>query len=203
MWHQIRPEDNSIDGLPIDPGLLGFDFDGVIADTAETFLRLACEEYGLCDIRKEDITNFEVQECLDVDPEIIDTIFRRVLEDSISTGLQPMPDAVDVLCELADMAVLTLITARPCPGPVHDWLESMLPATTLPKIRVVAMGAHDDKPRHILNQGLRYFIDDRAETCVQLREAGIQPIVFSQPWNQNRHHLPSVNSWQEIRSLCL
>ena len=187
----------------IDPSLLGFDFDGVIADTSETFLRLACEEYGLCGIRKEDITNFEVEQCLDVNPEIINAIFMRVLGDSVSTGLKPMPDAIAVLCELADMAVVTVVTARPYSGPVHDWLETMLPESTLPKIRVVAMGAHDDKPRHIHKQGLRYFIDDRAETCVQLSDAGINSIVFSQPWNQDRHQLPTVNSWQEIRALCL
>ncbi|NOQ46335.1 MAG: hypothetical protein GQ559_06640 [Desulfobulbaceae bacterium] len=187
----------------IAPGLLGFDFDGVIADTAETFLRLACEEYDLCGLCKEDITNFEVEQCLDVDPEIINAIFMRVLEDSVSTGLRPMPDAIEVLCELVDMAVVTVVTARPYSGPVHEWLETMLPESTLPGIRVVAMGAHDDKPRHIRKQGLRYFIDDRAETCVQLSDAGIQPIVFSQPWNQNRHQFPTVNSWQEIRALCL
>lgn len=187
----------------IDPGLLGFDFDGVIADTSETFLRLACEEYGLCGIRKEDITNFEVEQCLDVNPEIINAIFMKVLGDSVSTGLKPMPDAIAVLCELADMALVTVVTARPYSGPVHDWLETMLPESTLPKIRVVAMGAHDDKPRHIHKQGLRYFIDDRAETCVQLSDAGINSIVFSQPWNQDRHQLPTVNTWQEIKALCL
>ena len=187
----------------IDPGLLGFDFDGVIADTAETFLRLACEEYDLCGIRKKDITNFEVEQCLDVDPEIVNAIFMKVLEDSVGTGLEPMPGAIEVLCELADMAVVTVVTARPYSTPVHDWLENVLPESTLPRIRVVAMGAHDDKPRHIREQGLHYFIDDRAETCVQLSQAGIQPIVFSQPWNRNRHQLPVVNSWQEIRALCL
>jgi 5'(3')-deoxyribonucleotidase len=187
----------------IDPGLLGFDFDGVIADTAETFIRLACEKYDLCGIRKEDITSFEVEQCLDMNQDIVNDIFTMVLLDSVGTGLKPMADAVEVIGELSETTEVTVVTARPVADPVHDWLESVFPKSTLPAIRVVAMGAHDDKSRHIHDQGLRYFIDDRAETCVQLDRDGIQPIVFSQPWNKNRHRLPVVNSWEEIRALCL
>ncbi len=187
----------------IDPGLLGFDFDGVIADTAETFIRLACEEYDLCGISKEDITDFEVEQCLDVDRQTVDAIFNMVLLDSVGTGLQPIAGAVEVLGELTERTEVTVVTARSCAAPVHDWLESIFPGSTLPRIKVVAMGVHDEKSEHIHAHGLRYFIDDRAETCVQLSREGIQPIVFSQPWNENRHQLPVVNCWQEIRALCL
>ena len=187
----------------INPSLLGFDFDGVIADIAEAFLRLAAEEYGLVHLRKEDITSFELDQCINVEPDIIDAIFLKILEDSVATGLQPMSGAVDVLCDLAEVADVTVVTARPYPEPVHDWLGIMFPESALSSIRVIAMGGHDDKPRYIHEQGLRYFIDDRAETCVQLKDEGIQPFVFAQPWNHNRHQLPTVNSWQEIRTLCL
>ncbi|MCI5221491.1 MAG: hypothetical protein D3924_02110 [Candidatus Electrothrix sp. AR4] len=187
----------------IDPTLLGFDFDGVIADTAEIFLRLACEDYGLCDLRREDIINFEIEQCLNLDRKQVDTIFTKVLRDSVGTGLQPMHDAVEVLCELAELSKILVITARPLADPVHDWFATILPKSTLKAIQVVAMGAHDDKPRYIHEEGLRYFIDDRAETCVQLSNAGVLPFVFSQPWNHNRHRLPVVSSWRDIRALCL
>ncbi len=65
------------------------------------------------------------------------------------------------------------------------------------------MGDHDDKARHIKDLGLSTFVDDRAETCLQLRQAGIRSIVFAQPWNQGRHDLPTVRSWDDIRALCL
>ena len=71
------------------------------------------------------------------------------------------------------------------------------------RLRVVAMGDHDDKARHIRQAGLSAFIDDRAETCVQLSRAGLAAIVFAQPWNRDRHSLPTVHSWAEIRALCL
>jgi hypothetical protein len=189
--------------LKINPALLGFDFDGVIADTAEIFLRLACEDHGLCDLSREDIVNFEVEHCLPLERAQVDAIFTKVLLDSVGTGLQPMEDAVDVLGELAELSPISVITARPLATPVHDWFDALFPASTCKAIKVVAMGVHDGKTRHVHEQGLRFFIDDRAETCVQLSKAGIQPFVFSQPWNHNRHQLPVVGSWQDIRALLL
>jgi hypothetical protein len=38
---------------------------------------------------------------------------------------------------------------------------------------------------------------------VQLSRAGLDAIVFAQPWNRDRHSLPTVHSWAEIRALCL
>ena len=46
---------------PLHPAEIGFDFDGVIADTVEAFIRIACEQYGHCGIRPEDITHFLVE----------------------------------------------------------------------------------------------------------------------------------------------
>jgi uncharacterized HAD superfamily protein len=187
----------------IHPARLGFDFDGVVADTAEAFIRLCCEEYGCCSIRLADITEFEVERCLDLDPAIVDAVFTRILLNSVEAGLQPIHGAVEVLTELAEQAPVTLITARPYPQPVRDWLDAVMPAPVSRRITVVAMGAHDDKVRHIRQYGLAAFVDDRAETCFQLDAAGITPIIFSQPWNEGRHSFSSVSSWAEIRTLCL
>jgi len=187
----------------IHPAEIGFDFDGVIADTVEAFIRIACEQYAHCDIRPEDITDFSVEHCLDMGAGIAESIFLQILQDSVGTGLLPMPGAVEVLGELTGQAQVTIVTARPEAEPVHHWLQTIFPDPIWPHIRVVAMGDHDDKARHIKDLGLTTFIDDRAETCLQLRRAGIRSIVFSQPWNRERHDLPIVCSWADIRTLCL
>ncbi len=187
----------------IPPGEIGFDFDGVIADTVEAFIRLACEQYDHCGIRPEDITDFTVEHCLGMETDIAESIFLEILHDSVGTGLLPMPGSVEVLSELADHAQVTIVTARPLAEPVHEWLQLTFSQDVYDQMRVVAMGDHDDKVRHIQQLGLRTFVDDRAETCLQMHRAGIRSIVFSQPWNRNRHTLPSVQSWQEIRNLCL
>lgn len=187
----------------INPSLLGFDFDGVIADTASAFLRLVCEDYGLCDLCREDIVNFELEHCLSLERVQTDPVFTKIQLDSVGSGLEPMEGAVDVLGELAERDTVSVITARSLAAPVHDWFAAFFPASTCKAIKVVAMGEHDEKLQHVHEQGLRFFIDDRAETCVQLRKGGIHPFVFSQPWNYNRHRLPIVTSWQDIRKLLL
>ena len=40
---------------------IGFDLDGVIAETGETFLRLACEEFGHCSFSLEDIKDWRTR----------------------------------------------------------------------------------------------------------------------------------------------
>jgi len=187
----------------IDPGRLGLDFDGVIADTAEVFVRLACEKYGHCDFRIEDITDFEVDRCLNMAPAVVEAIFTEIMLDSIGTGLRPMPGAVEVLGELSELTPLTVITARPEAAPVREWLRAVLPGSTCSRIRVIAMGAHDDKIHHLQNHNLDHFIDDRAETCTGIARAGLNAVVFDHPWNRGRHSLPTVSDWQEIRALCL
>jgi uncharacterized protein len=182
----------------IDPGCIGFDIDCVVADTMETFIRLALHEYGIS-IQPEDITSFEVEKCLAVDPRIIEEIFDRLLVAPVECGLQPMPDAVDVLTALSSHAPLTFITARPVREPIDNWLAQLLPAAVYNDSRLVAMGNHNGKAHFINRLGLQYFIDDRVATCVELADAGFSPIVFDQPWNRGKHTLASVDCWSRIK----
>ena len=187
----------------IHPAEIGFDFDGVIADTVEAFIRLACEQYDHCGIRPEHITDFSVEACLPMNAGLAEAIFLDILRDSVGTGLLPMPGAVEVLGDLSRRTQVKVVTARPEVQPVHAWLQTVFPEPVWRRIQVVAMGDHDDKTRYVKDLGLSAFIDDRAETCMQLHRAGITAIVFSQPWNQGRHTLPTVRTWAEIRDLCL
>lgn len=187
---------------PIHPGQLGFDIDGVVADTMEAFIRIAREEHGVT-VLPEEITAFQVEDCLDMDPEVVGEIFRYLMEDPLGAGLKLMPYAGMVLKEFAHRAPLTFVTARPLAAPIAEWLRVMLGEAVFQQSRLVATGEHDDKTRHIRAMGLRYFIDDRAQTCLTLEEAGLNPIVFSQPWNRGRHQLPCVENWLAIRALCL
>ncbi len=180
---------------------IGFDLDGVIADTAEAFIRLACEEYAFCSFTLADITTFQVEDCLDIPLSVVERIFDAILQDSLATGLQPMPGSVEVITEMTLSAPVTIITARSLQQPVEEWLDHFFPAPVCANIRLVAMGCHTDKARYIHEHKLRYFVDDRAETCVQLAAMAITPFVFSQPWNQGNHGLQSVTGWQEIQTM--
>ncbi|MCK5341331.1 MAG: hypothetical protein KAJ60_09670 [Desulfobulbaceae bacterium] len=189
--------------MNIHPSLIGFDIDGVVADTMEAFIRIAGEDYGVYTISPEDITHFMVEDCLDIDPTIIDEIFTLLLDDPLKAGLKPMPYATVVLNELSHVAPLTFVTARPQREPIDKWLREVLGKSVYKKTRLVAMGEHDGKADYIKKFGLKYFVDDRAQTCIMLDQEGITPYVFSQPWNRGRHELETVKDWRGIRALCL
>jgi uncharacterized protein len=181
---------------------LGFDFDGVIADTAEAFVRLACLEYGYCGFHPSDITSFSPADCLSIPEAVVEQIFTDILTDSIAAGLQPLPGAISALTRMSATAPVTIITARSLSQPVCDWLDQLIAPKNREKIRVIATGDHDDKLRHIHAHRLKFFIDDRLETCRLLALEKIIPYLFSQPWNRHyQHSLRTVNDWDDIMTL--
>ncbi len=189
--------------MHIDPNLIGFDIDGVVSDTSEAFIRILKQNYGIGGISDTDITEFEVSECLDIEPNIIDAVFNILLESPIEADLRPMPYAVSVLNELGKRAPITLITARSKQEPIAAWLQHILGEDTFKRVHLIAMGEHDGKANYIKRLGLKYFIDDRHQTCANLVQHGLIPIVFNQPWNIGRHQLRSISTWKEIRDLCV
>jgi len=186
----------------INPAHIGFDIDGVVADTGGAFIRIASEEYGLHSVSLKDITYYDVVDCLDVESRIIDDIFTRLHDEPLSSGIQPMEDAINVLHKYAEHAPLTFVTARPQKEPIDTWLKHFLKPAVSEKMRLVAMGVHDNKTPYIKDLGLKYFVDDRLQTCEKLAREGITPLVYNQPWNMNGHDLQTVDDWKAIHALC-
>ncbi len=192
----------SLPEMAIAPEAIGFDIDGVVADTMEAFIRLARDDYGHT-VRPEDITCFEVEQCLDMPRETIGEIFGRLLDDPLGSGLRPMAGAVETITAMSRRGPVTFITARPEPAPLARWLETRFGREVSRRCRLITSGDHDNKADFIRACGLEFFVDDRARTCRMLAaEDGISPIVFDQPWNRGRHQLPTVRHWGEIRALC-
>ncbi|MFC1837825.1 hypothetical protein ACFLYW_04010 [Thermodesulfobacteriota bacterium] len=186
----------------IEPAHIGFDIDGVVADTGGAFIRIAREEYGLHSISLADITYYEVVDCLNVEQSIIDAIFTRLHDKPLSAGIQPMEGALDVLHRFAEHAPLTFVTARSLKEPIAMWLRHHLKQDAFEEMRLEVMGVHDNKAPYIKDLGLKYFVDDRLQTCQKLARNGITPVVFNQPWNMNGHDLQTVDDWQAIHALC-
>ena len=186
----------------INPAHIGFDLDGVVADTGGAFIRIANEEYGLHSLSLEDITYYDVVDYLDVDRKIIDEIFKRLHDEPLSSGIHPMKDAIKVLHRYAENAPLSFVTARPEKEPIAMWLKHFLKPEAYENMRLVAMGVHDNKTSYIKDLGLEYFVDDRLQTCQKLATEGITPLVYNQPWNMNGHDLQTVDNWQAIHALC-
>lgn len=187
--------------MKIDPRAVAFDVDGVVADTMHLFLRIAREEFGVDGFRYEDITCYHLPDCLDMDPAVMDQVIARLIDGSYQAPLRPLPGAGGVLHRLSQVAgPVLLVTARPDPGPIPDWIAQVLklPAEA---VDLIATGAFEAKTDVLLERRIAYFVEDRLETCFLLNKAGITPVVFVQPWNRQPHPFVEVESWRELARL--
>ena len=185
----------------IDPASVAFDIDGVVADTMTLFLDIARQEYQLNSVQYSDITSYKLEECLDIDPEIIDAIVLRILDGNYRATLHPIAGASDSLVKIQrHCRPILFITARPYLGPIRDWINQTLrldPAS----FEIIATGSHEAKAGILQQRNISSFVDDRLETCFLLQEAGVRPILYRQPWNREQHPFVEVGSWKELQAL--
>lgn len=186
----------------ITPEVLGFDIDGVVADTMAVFVRLARERYGLVGLSKDDLCEYDLFRCLSLDRSIIEDLICLTLDDEHTLQVPPFPGAPEVLTELSRHAPLRFITARIWPESITEWLRLQLPEVPQNRIQVIATGAPEAKLKILQELGVRYFVEDRLETCHFLAQDGIQPLVFDQPWNRTDTAYPRFHSWVQLRD-CL
>lgn len=189
----------------IDPLHLAFDIDGVVADTMQVFLKLARDRYGIEGLGMEHLRCYDLHQCLDLDRTIIDELVCLTLDDFHTLTVPPMAGAPEVLTELARNAPLRFVTARIWPESITQWLEQTLPEVPRDRIQVVATGAPEAKLQILKDLDVRYFVEDRLETCRFLSGQGIQPLLFDQPWNREpiSEGFPRIHSWEELRQWIL
>jgi len=187
--------------VKIDPTSVAFDIDGVVADTMSLFIDIARDEFNLKNILYEQITSYSLEECLDINKEIMASIVKKLLDGNYSATLQPIKDAPKVLSRLGrKYGPVLFVTARPYPGPIKKWILENL-SLGQPSIEIVTTGSFDAKAEILKDKNISYFVEDRLETCFTLKEAGITPILFKQPWNRQNNRFIEVGSWNELENL--
>lgn len=191
-----------MNNLQIAPDQIGFDFDGVIADIGEAFQRLAGDEHDYL-VNLEEITSFQVETCTHIPEHVVAKIFDDILKDSLTTRLLPISGSLEVISKLSNNSRVRIITARSHDQPVIDWLDNYLPAEVCRKIDLIAMHDHDQKVRYIKEHDLTFFVDDRAETCAQVAQANLHPLLYRQPWNGGWNDFTVVDNWQQIAGFIL
>lgn len=184
----------------IDPRHLAFDIDGVVADTMQLFIDIGKALYGIDHIRHEQITVYDLNQCLDIGPEMIQAIVHRITEGDYPCRLVPISGAAGVLKRLASLGIVRMVTARPHLGPIKEWVARLL-GTDNGAVKITATGSFDAKPEFLLSEQITHFVDDRLDTCHLLRERQITPILFVQPWNRQPHPFIEVNGWGELEQL--
>lgn len=184
----------------IDSASLAFDIDGVFADTMTLFIDIAQEEYKIDNLRYEDISRYYLEECIDLNPEIIGEIITKILDGKYNAPLKPIDGSAQVLTRLGRSGRLLFVTARPYPGPIHDWILKTLHLDS-ESVEVIATGSFEAKADVLLEKNISFFVEDRLETCFALKEKGITPVLFRQPWNRKKHPFVEVGNWEELEAI--
>ncbi|NNF99770.1 MAG: haloacid dehalogenase [Desulfobacteraceae bacterium] len=186
----------------IDPAsAIGFDVDGVIADTMSLFIDILRQDYNIHHIHYNDIRTYELEECLDLDPGLIQAILSRIIDGHYTAVLNPIPGAVRVLSRISRFRnPLLLVTARPESGPLDQWMNSIF-STNGTSVEIIAVGASAAKIDLLKQRSISCFVEDRLETCHLLDRADITPILFRQPWNREPHPFIEISSWEELEAM--
>lgn len=191
---------------PICADRIAFDIDGVVADTMSLFVRLAHERFGLTHLTKDHISCYDLRKCLDMEPEVLKELICLTLDDEHTLQVPPMPGAAAVLTHLAAQGPLRFVTARIWPESITQWLHNTLSDVPADSIQVIATGAPEAKLAILAEMGIRYFVEDRLETCHHLAQNGLQPLLFDQPWNRTEDpsgNFPRIRSWEQLRQWVL
>ena len=200
----MEPEENksyvSVEPMKILPNEIAFDIDGVVADTFRVFVDRARNSYGY-QFYYEDITEYEFRKTIDIDEQTSDEILRFLIDYPIESGIKPIRGAVEVLTRLSTMGPLFFVTARPEKASILKWIRHQLPKVDMNFIQLEATTSHTEKLPILLRNKVRYFVEDRLETCYLLEKSFITPIVFEQPWNRKFHPFPVVKGWNDISDL--
>ncbi len=186
--------------MTIPPTKIAFDFDGVIADTFRLFVRMAREQYHY-DFDYDDITEYEFLKSVHMDRDHACEIIEVLTNEPHEIELFPNEGARDTLTRLTSHAPLLVVTARPFPEPVALWFDRHIPEIGRNCLRIEATGVNTAKLDILKEHGVEYFVEDRLDTCHLLQEAGITPIVFTQPWNRRPHPFITVSTWEEMAAL--
>lgn len=184
----------------IDPKRLAFDIDGVVANTMKLFLDILKDVYGVNHITYDDITQYELEACLDLDPDILNGATGRIIDGNYPCRLIPNEGAVRVLKRLHAFGPICLVTARPYPGPIRKWIDGYLPPDRF-QVDITSTGSFDAKHEVLGANRIHWFVEDRLETCFLLDKHDITPVVFVQPWNRESHPFVEVETWDQLEEL--
>ena len=200
MGTKHKRADVRIESIKIPPAEIAFDIDGVFANTFYVFVDRARREYGY-QFLYEDVTEYEFWKVINIDEHVGETIIQSLIDFPIKNGIRPIEGAVEILTKLSSAGPLLFVTARPERAPIMEWIQQQLPMVERDLIRIEATNTHREKVPVLKKNRIKYFVEDRLETCYLLEKASIVPIVFDQPWNRKPHHFPMVRGWVEISAM--
>jgi len=169
---------------------IGVDIDGVVANLNDKLLELANEiHYYPKKLKKElkasDIITFDYTECTPLNNEDMKEIFKVLETEKALLELNPLKDAQKVINYLHKFFDVYFITSRAkyytnAKEQTFEWFDKH-------KITYAQSNFFFDNKKAELSKklGISIFIEDRAETALELAENNIDVLLLNYPWNND------------------
>lgn len=174
------------------------DVDGVVADLMDGFEQFLFERTGYL-LRPNLSTTHrisrspahaEMNERFDLDARLTEFLaLPNVYEDYVKL-VPGVKESIDALYEVGHeigFVTATLWTAPESYGSKMRWLDRLFP-----EIPMLSVGSGE---KHWVTGD--FAVDDRFDTCLRWRLAGVTPLLFRRPWNEAPPGTRSYD-WKEI-----
>lgn len=153
---------------------IGFDLDGVLAD----FMSAVKGEFGEPD-------NPSAYSLFSQFPKLDGDEYNKfVTNPAMYRGLPVIPGALSSVKYIASYATICYVTARPnASGMLKATIDWLYKRGNFPYGPVLIV-SWEDKPKAVAQLLLDAYIEDSPEHVKNMRDLGVNAIVYDQPWNQ-------------------
>lgn len=175
---------------------IGIDLDGVIADFTGYTLPILNKFYNV-NLKRDDITHYNYEKVLGVSKKEMMKFWEEVKNKHVLRHLKTIEGALEALSLFKDRKIY-FFSMRPeyYEDDTIAWLKDN--NIDYCKLHI----GQEDKSIAALKEEIDIFIEDNLLQAIMVSEAGIETLLFNQPWNHYGEKLPPlckrVYDWKEI-----
>ena len=180
--------------------VIGIDMDDTICSTNERII-VEADKYDkevLGGTGVKDVKAYEFNDMLGWEPEMKGQFFKDRLE-YIMGGAEIKEDAKRVINKMhelgAKIVIISFRKAKYIPDPyklTKNWLDAE--GVKYDKIYVDTGSKVDECQK----EKVSLFIDDKESHCDEVRDAGIDVLLFTNEYNKEENRFTRVNNWNEV-----
>lgn len=184
---------------------IGVDMDGVLAEFLEHYILFHNERYGT-QLHPDHFTGYSLGQTIGISPEEDTKRLYEFYETDHFRRMHPVPGSQHGTARLAEKDTLVVVTARQFEimEATRQWVDTYFPD----RFRDITFGNHYGKtpvsiPKATMckKYGVDTLIEDSLSNAYSCAAAGINVLLYDQPWNQTPtlpERVQRVYSWDEI-----
>ncbi|HEY4675473.1 MAG TPA: hypothetical protein VIH48_05415 [Candidatus Bathyarchaeia archaeon] len=171
---------------------LGFDIDGVISNFAKSFPSIVKKHFDI-EITEKDIPCHDLGLVLGIGKEDRDLL----IKETFLKGVEPMPDAKEVLSKLySEGHEILILTARN--SDLVDVTKRWLKDKEIPYSQLVFL---DEGYKYLCALDVDLIVEDNLDDAIKWSKRVKNILVYDHPWNQSFNVMKlfkRVYSWKDI-----